>query len=499
MSRADALHAVTQLAADQWGLLTSAQAKARGASSNDLSRLRSDQIIRQVRHGIYALAGAPASPLEAVRAEWLATDPERTVSERSHDETPVVLCDETAAAIYGIGDLTTGYIQFNSGRRLQTRQDWVRVSNRALATAEWHLVDGLPVTTPRRTLEDLAASGRWDADQIGAAINDAVGMNLLPKDEVGRSRVLVQAAPQLATPARNASVLAKLNDDARRRRVNPQHAQGDFFRFMFIHQLMETQPGWVLKGGTGLLCRYRDARSTQDLDLFRTTTEGSAASAAAITTAMNAARVGDYTFLCSEPHTSAQENIDVTRVDVEVLGGGRRVGQFHIDVSARVILSREPDTIIASRPDDALLPGYPNRIKVRLYPVENQIADKVCAMYDTYSGSPSTRYRDLYDLAVLAENERPVPGVMAEALSVQGLRRRLILPTRMVAPTERWPAEYNQAARRMEGAREPWRDFDSALSKVASVVDPALAILAGQSGDHDMAHRTATDTTLPDR
>ncbi len=480
MSKEIALAAITELAVDQWGLFTSAQAKTRGATGNDLARLRADLIVRQVRFGVYALAGAPASPLETVRAEWLATDPGRTLSERSADGNPVVLCDETAAAIYGIGDFTATHIQFNSAHRLQTRQDWVRVSKRALVRDEWRLVDGLPVTTPRRTLEDLAASGRWDADHLAAAISDAVASNLLPREELSRSRPLLQAAPQLATPASNASVLARLNDDARRRRANPQHTQGDFFRFMFIHQLMENYSEWVLKGGTGMLCRYRDARSTQDLDLFRTTDDDASESAVALTSAMNAARVGDYTFLCSDPHGSPQDGIEVTRVDVAVLGGGRRVGQFHIDVSARVVLQREPDVLLVSRPDAAVLPGYPSQITVRLYPVENQIADKVCAMYDTYSGQPSTRYRDLYDLAVLADNETPDADALAAAFAAQESTRRLALPSRMIPPTADWPTQYNRAARRMDGARDPWRDFDAALAKAALVVDPALARFSGR-------------------
>lgn len=477
MSKSDALRVASELAADQWGLFTSAQAKNRRATGNDLSRLQRERIIRQIRHGVYALAGAPASPLESVRAEWLATDPERTVSERSEDTTPVVVCDETAAAIYGFGDFTSSRIRLNSERRLQTRQDWVHVTCRTLAQAEWRLIDGLPVTTPRRTLEDLSSSGRWNSDHLASAINDAVAANLLPQAEISRSRTLLQTAPQLAPPAGNASVLTRLNDDAKRRKVDPQHAQGDFFRFMFIYHLMANHPDWVLKGGTGMVCRYQDARSTQDLDLFQTTAEDAAESAATLAAQMNAARVGDYTFLCSEPRTTTAEDRDVARLDVEVLGAGRKVGQFHIDVSAHITLSRPPDVVTSRRPDNAVLPGYPNQIKVRLYPVENQIADKVCAMYDTYSGSPSTRYRDLYDLAVLAHNEHPDTNVLSDTLLTQEVLRRMVLPRRMSPPTPEWPSQYNRATRRMEGVNVQWCDFDAALAEAAAVVDPALSLL----------------------
>ncbi len=360
MSRKDSLVLLSELAADQWGLLTSAQAKKLGVSANDLTRLRADQVIRPVRHGIYAMVGAPASPLETVRAEWLATDPQHTVSERAALKDTVVVCDETAASIYRFGDFTTDQIRFNSERRLQTSQPTVGISARSISDREWSLIDGLPVTTPRRTLEDLASSGRWDADHIATGILDAVRSNQMPPDEIARSRVLLQAAPQLAPPAGNASVMAKLNDDARRRHIAAQDVQGDFFRFMFLHRLMENQPDWVLKGGTGMLCRFRDTRATNDLDLFQRTAVDSASSAQRLSHVMNAARVGDYTFLCSEPRTTQNEDtdIDISRVDVTVLGGGRQVGSFHVDVSAGVELNREPDSMYAERPDTAVLPGY---------------------------------------------------------------------------------------------------------------------------------------------
>jgi hypothetical protein len=95
-------------------------------------------------------------------------------------------------------------------------------------------------------------------------------------------------------------------------------------------------------------------------------------------------------------------------------------------------------------------------------------------MYSTYSGSPSTRYRDLHDLAVLADRTQPNLAVLAEALSTQQSRRRMSLPNRMGPPTSDWPTQYNRAADRMAGAKDPYRDFDTAITKAAAAVDPAL-------------------------
>lgn len=49
------------------------------------------------------------------------------------------------------------------------------------------------------------------------------------------------------------------------------------------------------------------------------------------------------------------------------------------------------------------LTGVPDLPPFRLYPLTDQIADKVCAMYETHGpqGAPSNRYRDLVDLVLL--------------------------------------------------------------------------------------------------
>ncbi len=117
-----------------------------------------------------------------------------------------------------------------------------------------------------------------------------------------------------------------------------------------------------------------------------------------------------------------------------------------------------------------------------LYPVENQMADKVCAMYGTYAGGPSTRYRDLYDLAVLADRSQPDLAVLIDALSTQESRRGVSLPSRMGPPTNEWPAQYDRAARRMAGAKDPYREFLTAIAKSAAVIDPALAQVHQKDG-----------------
>ena len=102
------------------------------------------------------------------------TQPARTAGERRDDLEPVIVSDESAALIHGMGDLPPGGVHLTSVRRLQSRQQWVTIHRRQITNREYQWVDGLPVTTPRRTLEDLADSGRWEQSQLRALANDVI-------------------------------------------------------------------------------------------------------------------------------------------------------------------------------------------------------------------------------------------------------------------------------------------------------------------------------------
>lgn len=172
----------------------------------EVARLVDAGLLRRLRQGVHVMPGVPSDAFEEVRAEWLATDPTRTAGERRSDADPVVVSDETAAAIHGIGDLSAGGVHLTASRRLQSRQAWVSVHQRTLAAKECQWVNGLPVTTPRRTLEDLVASGRWEHSQVRDLVMDAITRGLILRSEVARSQILIRALPELSPPVSHASL-----------------------------------------------------------------------------------------------------------------------------------------------------------------------------------------------------------------------------------------------------------------------------------------------------
>lgn len=164
---------VADLAAEQWGLVTTAQARSLGVSPQTVARLSAEGGLERLTHGVYRVSGTPPSPLDEVRAAWLALDPGRRAGERLHDEPPAVVSHRSAAAILGLGDLEADGSEFTSGERKQTRRPDVQIHRGPVGPAEWTVVDGLPVTTVVRTVGDLAAA-RVDGGHLASVVRDAL-------------------------------------------------------------------------------------------------------------------------------------------------------------------------------------------------------------------------------------------------------------------------------------------------------------------------------------
>jgi hypothetical protein len=123
------------------------------------------------------------------------------------------------------------------------------------------------------------------------------------------------------------------------------------------------------------------------------------------------------------------------------------------------------------------LPGSEPLPQFVLYPLAEQVADKLCAMYGNYGrdrDQPSSRYRDLVDLAIIVTNQELDAARTAEALRDEAKRRDLELPAQLTAPSADWEAGYRQVA---AGTLLPLElhTLSAALSAVAGCLEPVLA------------------------
>jgi predicted transcriptional regulator of viral defense system len=179
MKSTDALRALADLTAYQWGMVTSAQASMHGITRLDLSRLAADGHLERVAHGVYRDTGAPTGPHADLQAAWLSTEPKTMREMRIRDRTNgVVVAGESAADLHGIGDFRAMQHDFICPARRQTQRSDIRYRQRPLHPQDVTLVDGLPVMTMERTIADLL-DDRQDVSLVADALRDASGQRIL--------------------------------------------------------------------------------------------------------------------------------------------------------------------------------------------------------------------------------------------------------------------------------------------------------------------------------
>jgi hypothetical protein len=168
----------TEVAEDQWGLLTRAQALAAGVPRATFARLASAGALIRVAHGVYRIAGGTDPGHLELRAAWLQLDPATPAWQRLRSDDTAVVSHRSAAALYGLGDLVADMHEFTVARRTQTRRADVRLHLRSVVRADRAIVDGLPATRPHRIVADLLTQHE-DGSAIATVAIDAVRARLM--------------------------------------------------------------------------------------------------------------------------------------------------------------------------------------------------------------------------------------------------------------------------------------------------------------------------------
>lgn len=229
---------------------------------------------------------------------------------------------------------------------------------------------------------------------------------------------------------------------------------------------------WVLKGGTGILARVPTGRSTQDVDLYR---QGHSLDDS-ITELVRLASIdlGDHFrfTLKSQRQTLADENqpyAEGSRVEFDTFLGVKQLNPLRVDLVSGAGVTAP---VKSDRPTGALRFDGLQTNPYRLYPVVDQMADKIAATVSTYSGKPSSRVKDLVDLVILTVTQRFDAASLRVAVTTEFARRRLPLITTFTPPPE-WSKKYEALARNIPECAEH-RTFATAEALIASVVAFAL-------------------------
>lgn len=229
----------------------------------------------------------------------------------------------------------------------------------------------------------------------------------------------------------------------------------------------------TLKGGLVLELRLERARTTKDIDLRVTgSTDGILAKL------QEAARrdLGDFTVFEVAADADHPEILSEgmqyqgLRFRAECKLAGKLYGNpFGVDVAFGDPILDEPDVMIAG---DVLSFAGIAPPKLRLYPIETHIAEKLHA-YTMPRSRPNTRVKDLPDLALLATTSRPLEAKRMRAALDQtfAFRKTHALPSAVPSPNEAWRTPYATIARNDE---LPWLTLDDVTRAAQGFLDPVL-------------------------
>ncbi|MCX5216101.1 type IV toxin-antitoxin system AbiEi family antitoxin domain-containing protein [Kitasatospora sp. NBC_00240] len=173
MNRAEQMVAIGDIAAQQWGLITAAQAKKAGLSGVHMKRLTDAGLLESISRGVYLLTGSGYPAHLDIAVAWLRLQPAVPAWERRADDPDsAVVSHASACLLHGLGDIPSGEVELTVPRRRVTREPFVKLHIAALEPDNVVTVDGLPVTTVTRTVVDLLRQ-HTDGGHVGGVIAEA--------------------------------------------------------------------------------------------------------------------------------------------------------------------------------------------------------------------------------------------------------------------------------------------------------------------------------------
>lgn len=213
MKSKEALRVLAEVTASQWGMVTSAQARALGVDRLTLARLAEAGHLIRLAHGVYRDSGTPSEQFEDLRAAWLSAQPRVMGEARLRDGTSgVVVAATSAAALHGVGDLWADRHEFVSPTRRQSQRTEIRYRQRSLDPRDVTVAEGLPTMTLERTIADLLED-TGDQSLVADALRDAARKRSLDHDRL-RDLLSPLAARNGVTRNDGAELLSRLLETA---------------------------------------------------------------------------------------------------------------------------------------------------------------------------------------------------------------------------------------------------------------------------------------------
>jgi hypothetical protein len=259
--------------------------------------------------------------------------------------------------------------------------------------------------------------------------------------------------------------------------VDAQIRQARFDRFLSRVFAEGEESEWLLKGGMSMLARVPRARTTKDVDLTAQAASDLVEAERTLSELVDVdlgdhltfrlirstpTGLGDnqpgvatrrYIFACID----VDHDLQIDTVTVDVVVGPPPVGRPEIVEPANRLRLRRPLATHA----------------YRLFPVADQIADKVCATMDSNypGGKRSSRVKDLVDLVVLAHTQTVDLAELRAAIAAKRAISGIDAFKRFDIPPD-WTRTYPSTAKGVPSAESFTAETAAAL--VSSFVAPAL-------------------------
>lgn len=229
----------------------------------------------------------------------------------------------------------------------------------------------------------------------------------------------------------------------------------------------------TLKGGLVLELRLERARTTKDVDLRMV---GSPEDLLARLQEAGRRSLGDFlTFevAADTDHPTIQNDgmqYEGLRFRTEGKLAGKLYGQpFGVDVAFGDPMLGEPEVVVA---EDVLAFASIAPPRIRLYPIETHIAEKLHA-YTMPRIRPNSRVKDLPDIALLATAQIIHAKRLRAALDQTfAFRKTHPIPATLPDPIAAWITPYAAMAREDQ---LPWSTLDEVTHAARAFLDPVLA------------------------
>ncbi|WP_172135579.1 nucleotidyl transferase AbiEii/AbiGii toxin family protein [Adlercreutzia sp. ZJ473] len=252
--------------------------------------------------------------------------------------------------------------------------------------------------------------------------------------------------------------------------------EGFYLDRLLCRVFSEAKPAFILKGGQSQLARRIDARESRDTDLVGTSAEIEESLAKLKELAsIDLDDFFEFRFIKADPISVSQEYRTGYRVEfLPVIGRTKRLNPLHVDL---VVDQTPPENWMLVSPASRLevegLPVYDYALQT----VEERIADKVCATMQLYDGRPSSRVKDLADLAVAMCTDVVDADILAEKIKRESILRGMNAIERFEVPGE-WVAfrgqTYAKEARACSASNMP-TSIEQAVQMVADWLAPVMS------------------------